>query len=95
REEKSWNEEPAYRATEETQQGTLAQSIKDAAARYETNKVEQPQHTQVRSHQDNASTNRAKSIAEKLGFINFDEDELDTPSFLRKDESGSQKNAEF
>lgn len=95
REEKSWNEEPAYRATEETQQGTLAQSIKDAAARYETNKVEQPQHTQARSHQDNASTNRAKSIAEKLGFINFDEDELDTPSFLRKDESGSQKNAEF
>ncbi len=30
---------------------------------------------------------RAKSIAEKLGFINFDEEELDTPSFLRKDEN--------
>lgn len=28
---------------------------------------------------------RAKSIAERLGFINFDEDEFDTPSFLRKD----------
>src|SRR3989339_278796 len=36
-----------------------------------------------------AKTNlsRAKSIAEKLGFINFDEEELDTPSFLRKDDT--------
>ncbi len=96
REEKSWNEEPTHRASEETQQGTLAQSIKDAAARYETTKVEQPQQaTQQRSHQEAASTNRAKSIAEKLGFINFDEDELDTPSFLRKDEGSSHKNAEY
>ncbi|PIK14423.1 MAG: cell division protein FtsZ [Halobacteriovorax sp. JY17] len=96
REEKSWNEEPTHRASEETQQGTLAQSIKDAAARYETTKVEQPQQAaQQRSHQEAASTNRAKSIAEKLGFINFDEDELDTPSFLRKDEGNSHKNAEY
>ena len=33
---------------------------------------------------------RSKSIAEKLGFINFDEDEIDTPTFLRqKDKSDS------
>lgn len=95
REEKSWNEETTHRHSEENNQGTLAQSIKDAAARYETSKVEQPQATQSRSHQDNASNNRAKSIAEKLGFINFDEDELDTPSFLRKDEGASHKNAEI
>ncbi|ATH06446.1 cell division protein FtsZ [Halobacteriovorax marinus] len=96
REEKSWNEETNYRASEESGQGTLAQSIKDAAARYETSKVEQTQTSQQRpAQQETASANRAKSIAEKLGFINFDEDELDTPSFLRKDEGGSQKNAEF
>ncbi len=29
------------------------------------------------------SKDRTKSIAEKLGFINFDEDEFDTPSYLR------------
>lgn len=29
---------------------------------------------------------RIKSIAEKLGFFNFDEDEFDTPSFMKKNE---------
>lgn len=28
---------------------------------------------------------KIKSIAEKLGFMNFDEDEFDTPSFLKRD----------
>ncbi len=38
-------------------------------------------------HFDRSKTTgaRAKSIAEKLGFINFDEEELDTPSYLRKE----------
>lgn len=31
---------------------------------------------------------RIKSIAEKLGFFNFDEDEFDTPSFMKKGERG-------
>ncbi|HXH76670.1 MAG TPA: cell division protein FtsZ [Bacteriovoracaceae bacterium] len=30
--------------------------------------------------------NRIKSIAEKLGFFNFEEDEFDTPSFMKKNE---------
>ncbi len=40
---------------------------------------------------DNAQTlsqsreSRIKSIAEKLGFFNFDEDEFDTPSFMKKE----------
>lgn len=52
------------------------------------------------SHFDNAETSqgngtgqaaqnresRIKSIAEKLGFFNFDEDEFDTPSFMKKNE---------
>lgn len=29
---------------------------------------------------------RVKSIAEKLGFFNFDEDEFDTPSFMKKND---------
>ena len=81
-------------AREEVQSNsTLAQSIRDAATRYESGKVEA---TPVRqATQENVSVNRAKSIAEKLGFINFDEEELDTPSFLRKDDNQSQSNVEF
>ncbi|MBF0311869.1 MAG: cell division protein FtsZ [Oligoflexia bacterium] len=36
--------------------------------------------------------NKAKSIAERLGFINFSDEEFDTPTFLRK-ESETQKNS--
>jgi cell division protein FtsZ len=31
-----------------------------------------------------SDNSKAKSIAEKLGFMNFDDDEFDTPSYLRK-----------
>lgn len=34
---------------------------------------------------NSARESRIKSIAEKLGFFNFDEDEFDTPSFMKKD----------
>lgn len=34
---------------------------------------------------------RAKSIAEKLGFMNFDDDEFDTPSFMRKDSQSPEQ----
>ncbi|MCB9092417.1 MAG: cell division protein FtsZ [Halobacteriovoraceae bacterium] len=37
--------------------------------------------------QVNTSTSRAKNIAEKLGFLNFDEDEFDSPSYLRRNNS--------
>jgi cell division protein FtsZ len=33
-----------------------------------------------------ARESRIKTIAEKLGFFNFDEDEFDTPSFMKKNE---------
>lgn len=70
-------------------ESTLAQSIKEAASRYEASKSserEVPQRKES-SFSSGNTQNRAKSIAEKLGFINFDEDELDTPSYLRKDET--------
>ena len=34
---------------------------------------------------------RAKTIAEKLGFVSYDEEELDTPSFLRGHNPESEK----
>lgn len=37
-------------------------------------------------------TTRAQSIAEKLGFLSFNEDELDAPSFLRKEKLSSEIN---
>lgn len=64
----------------------LIQQIREAANRYEAtgNRVSNP----ITSN--DSSANRAKSIAEKLGFINFDEDEFDTPSYLRKDEGDTK-----
>ena len=71
--------------TEEPKQASrLIQSIRDAANRYET--TARPQQTIVTNKVESETNNRAKSIAEKLGFINFDEDEFDTPSYLRKEE---------
>lgn len=73
-------------------ESTLAQSIKEAASRYEASKVTNEREMNPRKEERREATfaqptqSRAKSIAEKLGFINFDEDELDTPSYLRKEE---------
>ncbi|MCO4753786.1 MAG: cell division protein FtsZ [Bacteriovoracaceae bacterium] len=74
----------------------LAQSIKDAASNYGNVKSEQSSNEEQvesprRFSRENeevrmeASSSKAKSIAEKLGFMNFDDDEFDTPSFMRKD----------
>lgn len=73
----SHNEEPR-------QPSRLIQSIRDAANRYEN--TGRPQSAAPAPKVENELNNRAKSIAEKLGFINFDEDEFDTPSYLRKEE---------
>jgi cell division protein FtsZ len=64
----------------------LIQSIRDAANRYENTGAARPQSSAPAARPEAEINNRAKSIAEKLGFINFDEDEFDTPSYLRKEE---------
>lgn len=66
----------------------LIRNIKEAASSYAPTR--QPQREEVRRTEgeargDRTRPSRAKAIAEKLGFINFDEDELDRPSYLRKD----------
>lgn len=74
-------------------ESTLAQSIKEAASRYEASKQSPERPAMARKEErrepsyPQQTQSRAKSIAEKLGFINFDEDELDTPSYLRKEEN--------
>jgi len=70
----------------------LANSIREAALRYENSKQVNIESayvakTTTRPQGAEAAVNqKAKSIAEKLGFINFDEDELDKPTFLRNNE---------
>lgn len=69
----------------------LAESIKQASKAYEESNESDWQDRSTRSSNTEANTNeysqssKAKSIAEKLGFMNFDDDEFDTPSYLRKD----------
>lgn len=76
---------------------TLTDSIREAATRYEASKkeVEVSWNTDAQNNSrervQDKTINRTRSIAEKLGFINFDEDELDTPSYLRKDEEAPKK----
>lgn len=83
------------KTNEKKDSSSLVQSIKDAASRYEASKSapieEQNSDTRETVPVTNAaqtteateSRSRAKTIAEKLGFINFDEEELDTPTYLR------------
>jgi cell division protein FtsZ len=86
--------EPSVQETiapmEEERKSALVQSIRSAATQYENNnQVEATTQTRVETQPAtpvNEGVTRAKSIAEKLGFMNFDEEELDTPSYLRKEE---------
>lgn len=89
------------KAPEAAPQSGLADSIKEAATRYEAAKSSGEVQTNINEGQmihetpvKNESTftsSRAKSIAEKLGFIHFDEDELDRPTFMRnEDHSGHE-----
>jgi cell division protein FtsZ len=84
-------EEPVR--TTESRSSTLMDNIKTAATQYS----ETSEHRDSRrdsSWEASKTSSRAKSIAEKLGFINFDEEELDTPTFLRKDEEKRREETE-
>jgi len=76
---------------EPKQHVNLAESIQNAAHRYEESKGRIQERPYFREEAEpevpNEGKSRGKSIAEKLGFINFDEEELDTPTYLRKDSS--------
>jgi cell division protein FtsZ len=56
-------------------------------ARNELNHVDHSLQAEQKNENSNLNReSRIKSIAEKLGFFNFDEDEFDTPSFMKKNE---------
>jgi cell division protein FtsZ len=85
----------------------LVDNIKSAAQSYETQKREEKVATQkelepvqetpaprqeVKSTvEKNLRPSKARSIAEKLGFLDFDEEFLDTPTFLRKKDDETQE----
>lgn len=92
---------PTYHAREEvapqqtaSEESTLIRNIKEAASRYENAPAQnEPIKSENKPRQtESFSTPKTKTIAEKLGFISFDEEELDTPSFLRKEENRSVEN---
>ena len=100
------------KGSEESVASSLQDSIKAAAHKYseisqsaESPLPEKRVHTESRTSQAaEASENRkeslgkVRSIAEKLGFISFDEEELDTPTYLRretKDAKSPQRNTEI
>ena len=84
----------------------LVKSIQSAAQKYETEKesfeergrVEERSATQVQQvepqQRQTSQSTRGRSIAEKLGFINFDEEELDRPTYLRNNEESNELNAQ-
>jgi cell division protein FtsZ len=88
-------------SNENKQPSRLIQSIRDAANKYENpaagNKVQPGNITtstfgnRVQETSEGGLNSRAKSIAEKLGFVNFDEDEFDTPSYLKREEKPEPK----
>jgi cell division protein FtsZ len=56
--------------------------------------VEQKRQRAVHEETKREANNRAKSIAERLGFITFDEEELDKPTFMRKDDNDRENSSE-
>jgi cell division protein FtsZ len=86
----NYNAEPAVEAPRSS---SLSNSIQSAASAYESQKYGDDRQEELSSTPISAKplvsevgSSKAKSIAEKLGFMNFDDDEFDTPSYLRKDE---------
>lgn len=82
---------PTQAPVTEAKQSSLVSSIRQAATQYEASKSmtnhidEQPAREAIQTRPEREVGNdRAKSIAERLGFMNFDEDELDRPSFMRQ-----------
>lgn len=92
-------EEPVREPTREEHSSNLMDSIRSAATQYSSTSRDLPRgetreeaREERRETWESSKTNsRAKSIAEKLGFINFDEEELDTPTYLRKEEEQRER----
>ena len=100
----SHNVEPLQTRITEAATSSLVKTIKEAASQYEQDKKGFPSERTTSANlpktkpalpevrRSNSSAVKAKTIAEKLGFINFDEEELDTPTYLRRDLEVTENN---
>jgi cell division protein FtsZ len=77
-----------FKSSNNNEESDLMKTIKAAASNYEKESHTTPESRSLKVSREQS---RAKSIAEKLGFINFDEEELDKPSFLRKEETNYEQ----
>jgi len=96
--------EPLQTRISESATSNLVKTIKEAASQYEQDKKGFQNERSTSSNllktkpvlpevkRSTSSAVKAKSIAEKLGFINFDEEELDTPTYLRRDLEVTENN---
>ena len=74
--------EPAPTASPEPLPGSAASYYEGTTNTTQANEINRAEPADAGQNQ---LSGRAKSIAEKLGFFDLDEEELDTPSFMRKD----------
>lgn len=72
----------------------VGKNFQEAANRYEQQKTQVAPTTVTNNEHTNAAKEetwemspKTKSIAEKLGFMNFEDDQFDKPSFMRKDKN--------
>lgn len=75
--------------SESNPRSNLSESIKSESQKFKSassfnNEEEKAEKSSLKP---TSSNSKAKSIAEKLGFMNFDDDEFDTPSYLRKEDN--------
>jgi cell division protein FtsZ len=86
-------ERPAV-SNPERELSSLERTIQEASKSYQQEILSTPKpvnHVRAEAPAERPVSNRTKSIAEKLGFINFDEDELDRPSYLRREGQDNQE----
>ena len=62
----------------------LSESLRSASTSYNESSLDLKESLNT-EEASSGRNSKAKSIAEKLGFMNFDDDEFDTPSYMRKD----------
>ena len=76
---------------------SLVENIRHAAKQYDDSKVnpEIPASSSEEKTKELPLSSRTRSIAEKLGFMKFDEKELDRPTYLRKREEEARSQESF
>lgn len=94
----NWAEKLQNAASQYESQKKLAENNQPTANEnissiHENHDFQRTPHQNTGNSSQNFTSNpsrekRIKSIAEKLGFFNFDEDEFDTPSYMKRGERG-------